>query len=206
MVNFRAIVERFLRRGLRPIVWILVRLNISPNALSFFGFCLVMISVFLFVMDSFVAAGVTFLIGSLFDVLDGELARTGHRVTSFGSVLDSILDRFSEGIVLIAFAWYFADRGETVGVVITMLGMLGSIATSYVRARAEAIGTTCTVGWVTRSERVLIIAVGMFSGQIFLAVSILFLVTTLTVIQRVLHVRSLLVQKDKVSSDKLYDE
>jgi CDP-diacylglycerol--glycerol-3-phosphate 3-phosphatidyltransferase len=165
-----------------------------------------MISVFLFVMDSFVAAGVTFLIGSLFDVLDGELARTGHRVTSFGSVLDSILDRFSEGIVLIAFAWYFADRGETVGVVITMLGMLGSIATSYVRARAEAIGTTCTVGWVTRSERVLIIAVGMFSGQIFLAVSILFLVTTLTVIQRVLHVRSLLVQKDKVSSDKLYDE
>ena len=110
-------------------------------------------------------------------------------MTVFGSILDSFLDRLSEGIVLISFAWYFVDRGETVGALITMLGMLSSIATSYVRARAEAVGVSCLVGWITRPERVLIIAMGMIFGQLLLAVSTLFLLTTLTVIQRIAHVR-----------------
>ena len=189
MRTLRTIIERFIRRGFLPVVSVLFRLNISPNTISVLGFSVVMFSVALFIRGSLLAAGITFLLGSLLDVLDGELARTGGRVTVFGSILDSFLDRLSEGIVLISFAWYFVDRGETVGALITMLGMLSSIATSYVRARAEAVGVSCLVGWITRPERVLIIAMGMIFGQILLAVSILFLLTTLTVIQRIAHVR-----------------
>jgi len=158
MRALRTIIERFIRRGLVPVISVLVRLNISPNTISTLGFLIVMFSVVLFVRGSLLVAGITFLLGSLLDVLDGELARTGGRMTVFGSVLDSLLDRLSEGIVLIAFAWHFADRGETIGVLLTMLGMLSSIGTSYVRARAEAVGVTCIVGWITRPERVLIIA------------------------------------------------
>ena len=189
MRTLRTIIERFIRWGFLPVVSVLFRLNISPNTISVLGFSVVMFSVVLFIRGSLLAAGITFLLGSLLDVLDGELARTGGRVTVFGSILDSVLDRLSEGIVLISFAWYFVDRGETVGALITMLGMLSSIATSYVRARAEAVGVSCLVGWITRPERVFIIAMGMIFGQILLAVSILFLLTTLTVIQRIAHVR-----------------
>ena len=189
MRTLRTIIERFIRWGFLPVVSVLFRLNISPNTISVLGFSVVMFSVVLFIRGSLLAAGITFLLGSLLDVLDGELARTGGRVTIFGSILDSFLDRLSEGIVLISFAWYFVDRGETVGALITMLGMLSSIATSYVRARAEAVGVSCLVGWITRPERVLIIAMGMIFGQLLLAVSTLFLLTTLTVIQRIAHVR-----------------
>ena len=170
MRTLRTIIERFIRWGFLPVVSVLFRLNISPNTISVLGFSVVMFSVALFIRGSLLAAGITFLLGSLLDVLDGELARAGGRVTVFGSILDSFLDRLSEGIVLISFAWYFVDRGETVGALITMLGMLSSIATSYVRARAEAVGVSCLVGWITRPERVLIIAMGMNFGQLLLAV------------------------------------
>ena len=147
-----------------------------------------MVAVGLFIGGVPVAAGLIFLLGSLLDVLDGELARASNRVTPFGAVIDSLLDRISEGALLIAIAWYFADRGEVAGVVITVAGMLGSVSTSYVRARAEAVGMTCAVGWITRPERIIILTLGMIFGQIFASIVILFVLATLTVIQRTAHV------------------
>jgi len=178
---------------------LLIRLQISPNGMSVTGFLVTMVAVGLFVSGMPVAAGLIFLLGSLFDVIDGELARVGNRVTPFGAVIDSFLDRISEGVLLIAIAWYFADRGETASVVITVAGMLGSVSTSYVRARAEAVGTTCTVGWVTRPERIIILTLGMIFGQLFVAIVILFVLTTLTVIQRIVHVHRML-REQKLSS------
>ena len=148
------------------------------------------------------AAGLIFLLGSLLDVLDGELARASNRVTLFGAVFDSLLDRISEGVLLIAIAWYFADRGEVAGVVITAAGMLGSVSTSYVRARAEAVGATCTVGWITRPERIIILTLGMILGQLFAAVLILFVLTILTVIQRTAHVHRMLREQNLPSMDE----
>ena len=142
------------------------------------------------------------MLGSLFDVLDGELARASSRGTPFGAVIDSLLDRISEGVLFIAIAWYFADRGEVVGVVITVAGMLGSVSTSYVRARAEAIGATCTVGWMTRPERIIILTLGMIFSQLFVAIVVLFVLATLTVIQRTAHVYRMARQPNLASMDE----
>ncbi|SVC73815.1 uncharacterized protein METZ01_LOCUS326669, partial [marine metagenome] len=137
--NFRLHVERLIRQALGPVIEFLVRCQVSPNAVSVTGFLVTIVAVGLFIGGVPVAAGLIFLLGSLLDVLDGELARASNRVTPFGAVIDSLLDRISEGALLIAIAWYFADRGEVAGVVITVAGMLGSVSTSYVRARAEAV-------------------------------------------------------------------
>jgi CDP-diacylglycerol--glycerol-3-phosphate 3-phosphatidyltransferase len=167
-------------------------LHISPNAVSVTGFLVTMVAVGFFVVGMPVVAGLIFLLGSLLDVLDGELARTGNQVTSFGAIIDSLFDRISEGVLLIAIAWYFADRGEIASVVITMAGMLGSVSTSYVRARSEAVGITCTVGWITRPERVVILTLGMIVNQVFIAIVVLLVLTILTVIQRIVHVHHML--------------
>jgi CDP-diacylglycerol--glycerol-3-phosphate 3-phosphatidyltransferase len=200
--NFRIQVERLIRQALGPVIQFLVRRQVSPNAVSITGFLVTIVAVGLFIGGAPVVAGLIFLLGSLLDVLDGELARASNRVTPFGAVIDSLLDRISEGALLIAIAWYFADRGEVAGVVITAAGMLGSVSTSYVRARAEAVGTTCAVGWITRPERIIILTVGMISGQIFAAIVILFVLATLTVIQRTAHVHRLVREQNLPSVDE----
>ena len=202
MEIFRIHVERLIRQALGPVIEFLVRCQISPNAVSITGFLVTIVAVGLFIGGAPVAAGLIFLLGSLLDVLDGELARASNRVTPFGAVIDSLLDRISEGVLLIAIAWYFADRGEVAGVVITVAGMLGSVSTSYVRARAEAVGTTCAVGWITRSERIIILTMGMISGQIFAAIVILFVLATLTVIQRTAHVHRMVREQNLPSVDE----
>jgi CDP-diacylglycerol--glycerol-3-phosphate 3-phosphatidyltransferase len=169
---------------------------------SITGFLVTIVAVGLFVGGSPVVAGLIFLLGSLLDVLDGELARASDRVTPFGAVIDSLLDRISEGTLLIAIAWYFADRGEVAGVVITMAGLLGSMSTSYVRARAEAAGTTCTAGWITRPERIIIMTMGVIFDMLFIAVVILFVLATLTVIQRTAHVHRLLREQNLPAIDE----
>lgn len=192
MEKFRNQVERLIRQGFGPAVRLMGGLHISPNAVSVTGFLVTMVAVGFFVVGMPVVAGLIFLLGSLLDVLDGELARTGNQVTSFGAIIDSLFDRISEGVLLIAIAWYFADRGEIASVVITMAGMLGSVSTSYVRARSEAVGITCTVGWITRPERVVILTLGMIVNQVFIAIVVLLVLTILTVIQRIVHVHHML--------------
>jgi CDP-diacylglycerol--glycerol-3-phosphate 3-phosphatidyltransferase len=200
--NFRKQVERLIRQMLGPVIKFLVRLQVGPNTISVTGFLVTIVAVGLFIGRAPVAAGVIFVLGSLLDVLDGELARASNRVTPFGAVIDSLLDRVSEGVLLIAIAWYFADRGEVAGVVITVAGMLGSVSTSYVRARAEAVGTACTVGWITRPERIIILTLGMIFGQLFAAVVILFVLATLTVIQRTVHIHRMAREQHLPSVDE----
>ena len=202
MENFRIQVERLIRQILGPVTQFLVRFQISPNAVSVTGFLVTIVAVGLFVGGAPVAAGLIFLLGSLLDVLDGELARASNRATPFGAVIDSLLDRISEGALLIAIAWYFADHGEVAGVIITVAGLLGSVCTSYVRARAEAVGITCTVGWITRPERIIILTLGMIFGQLFAAIVILCVLATLTVIQRTAHVHRMVREQDLSPMDE----
>ena len=202
MENFRIQVARLIRQALGPVTQFLARCQVSPNAVSVTGFLVTIVAVGLFIGGAPVVAGLIFLLGSLLDVLDGELARASNRVTPFGAVIDSLLDRISEGALFIAIAWYFADRGEVAGVVITVAGLLGSVSTSYVRARAEAVGMTCAVGWITRQERIIILTLGMIFGQIFAAIVILFVLTTLTVIQRTAHVHRMVREQNLPSVDE----
>ena len=202
MENFRIQVEWLIRRVLGPVIQFLVRFQVNPNTVSFTGFLVTIVAVGLFGGGAPVVAGLIFLLGSLLDVMDGELARASNRVTPFGGIFDSLLDRISEGALFIAIAWYFADRGEVAGVVITVAEMLGSVSTSYVRARAEAVGMTCAVGWITRPERIVILTLGMIFGHIFASIVILFVLATLTVIQRTAHVHRMVREQNLPSVDE----
>jgi len=180
--------------------WIggLARTRVTPNALTAAGISLCAGSavIVFFAHENawllYWLAAVTFVIGSVLDILDGALARHGGKATPFGAFVDSISDRVSEGFVLTAIALVFARDGNDLAVGFTIAAMAGSFLVSYARAKAELLGLRGDIGLGSRAERVVVITGGLvFAPWGGLQWAIYFLAATawLTVLQRVLAVR-----------------
>ena len=176
----------------------LIQSRLTPNAISIAGLIGNVIAAVLVIEGAFVWAGVAFILGSLMDTLDGRYSRMSGKGTMFGAFLDSTLDRIEEGLVLTAVAWHFADSGDSLAAAACVFAVLGSLMVSYTRARAEALGVKCEVGIATRPVRVVILSVGLVFAQglwmgdfslLAPAVYLMAILTTLTVLQRVWHVR-----------------
>jgi CDP-diacylglycerol--glycerol-3-phosphate 3-phosphatidyltransferase len=144
----------------------------------------------LVIADHLVWAGVLVLVAGLFDLLDGSLARLTQKVTPFGAFLDSTLDRVSEGMVLAGIAYFVSMQGGRRGAIdaaLVVLALLGSILVSYTRARAESLGVECKVGIMSRPERIILVAIGLFFNVLPYVIYIMLALTVFTVIQRVVH-------------------
>ena len=178
-----------------PAVQLLVRTGITPNNLSWLGFSIAVGAAVLIATGHLFVAGFVVLAAGFFDMLDGALARRTNRVTSSGAVLDSILDRVSEAVLLLGiliFYLFFSDSRSTLGILLVCLALIGSPLTSYIRARAEAIGIECKIGLFTRPERVIVLAVGLLASPInnalIIALAIIVTLSFVTAGQRLFYV------------------
>jgi CDP-diacylglycerol---glycerol-3-phosphate 3-phosphatidyltransferase len=160
------------------------RFGITPNALSLFGFAGNVTAAILVARGELLWAGIVFLFFSALDMVDGAVARATNQATPFGAVFDAVLDRASEAIVLGGCAWYFGDRGEYVQAGVTYAAALGSIAVSYMRARAEINGLTMREGFFRRQERVALLGIGLLTGWLAAAMWALAILSHLTALQR----------------------
>ncbi|MBA3862273.1 MAG: CDP-alcohol phosphatidyltransferase family protein, partial [Solirubrobacterales bacterium] len=143
----------------------LIESRLTPNAISMTGLILNLLAAVLVTQDQFVLAGLSFIVGSVMDTLDGRYSRMSGKGSPFGAFLDSTLDRMEEGVVLAAVASHFAQEGDSLAVAAVVIAVLGSLMVSYTRARAEALGVECKVGLATRPVRVVIISIGLlFAG------------------------------------------
>src|SRR5205823_12354679 len=176
----------------------LIESRLTPNAISLTGFALNLAAAGLVVARLFFLAGIAFIIGSIMDTLDGRYSRMSGKGTPFGAFLASTLDRLEEGIVLTAVGAYFASRHDQVAVAAVVVAVLFSLMVSYTRARAEALGVECKVGLATRPVRVVILAIGLVFAKgaslgnfelLAPAVYVLAVLTAVTTVQRILHVR-----------------
>jgi CDP-diacylglycerol--glycerol-3-phosphate 3-phosphatidyltransferase len=165
----------------------------SPMLVSAFGLAFSIWGAIVVARGGLLAGGIFMLLAGLCDVLDGDLARRLGRASPFGAFMDSLLDRVSE------FAYYggilmyvFLDPNDVpvYEPVVILVALMGSILTSYARARAEGLGIECKVGVIERPERIALLAIGLVAGYKFLmAVMILLAITThVTVVQRIRHV------------------
>jgi CDP-diacylglycerol---glycerol-3-phosphate 3-phosphatidyltransferase len=186
--KIRARLQGYLQQGLAPLIHGLARLQLSPNQISAAGFSLTLIAAGAVSAGYLATAGILFLLGSSFDILDGALARLEQKVTPFGAFLDSLLDRVGEGAMFIAIAYRLALAEQAIAVAAVVLAMLGGMLTSYIRARAEALGIACTLGWVSRPERVLIISAGLIFGLLIEAIFLLAVFNLWTAGQRFFHI------------------
>ncbi len=175
-----------------PVVRLLARTPITPNALTWSGFLVSVGAAVLIATGHLLAAGFVVLVAGLFDILDGALARRTNRTTRFGAVLDSTLDRAAEAALLIGILVMYAGEQSTSGVLVAGVAWLGSLLVSYIRARAEALGLECQVGVFTRPERVVVLALGLllsyFDSALFIALVVIAVLSLVTAGQRVLYV------------------
>lgn len=145
-------------------VLVLARTGVTPNALSWFGFAVILGAAALIGTGHPFAGGFVVLAAGYFDILDGALARHIGRVTPFGGVLDSTLDRLSEAALLVAILFYLENTWWLV--LLVFLTMVSSLMVSYIRARAEGAGIECQRGIFTRAERIIVLALGLLLSGI----------------------------------------
>jgi CDP-diacylglycerol--glycerol-3-phosphate 3-phosphatidyltransferase len=177
----------------------LARTRVTPNALTTAGVSLCLAAAVVVYFEDhdkllfYWLGAFVFVVGSILDILDGALARAGGKTTPFGSFLDSTTDRVGEGAMLGAIALIFARHGNEVALGATIAAIAGSFLVSYTRAKAEALGLRGDVGFGSRAERVVVITAGLVLapwGVLQWAIYLLTVTAWLTVLQRILHVRT----------------
>jgi len=188
-----------IREGARPVAVALGRLGLSPNALTVIGFGISCVAGGLAAGQLWTAAAVVSVVGAGFDMLDGALARATGRMSPFGAFLDSTLDRWGEGIVYAGVAAGCAAAGAPLAALVATLAMSSAFMVSYTRARAEGLGFHGEVGIAPRPERVVILALGLAAAGLSggpaaapwltVALVVLFVLSTVTAVQRISHVR-----------------
>jgi CDP-diacylglycerol--glycerol-3-phosphate 3-phosphatidyltransferase len=147
-----------------------------------------------------VAGGVLVLFAGIFDMFDGAMARVSNTATTFGAFFDSTLDRYSESIILLGLLFYALQRPDLHDIfwpfafeqqwmiAVIYIAVVGSLMVSYTKARAEGLGFECKTGLLARPERVIILAIGLFSGTSIWAVALLAIFSQVTAIERVVYV------------------
>jgi CDP-diacylglycerol--glycerol-3-phosphate 3-phosphatidyltransferase len=171
-----------------PVVRILSKSGITPNALTFINLALNIIAAYVIAVEHFLLGGVLVLVAGLFDLLDGALARFTKQTTRFGAILDSVADRISEAAILCGLLiWYIPQEEASLEIVLIFVVLVGSFLVSYIRARAEGLGWQCQVGLFTRAERVIVLAIGLLVNQIFIALCVVVVFVFITVVQRLVY-------------------
>jgi CDP-diacylglycerol---glycerol-3-phosphate 3-phosphatidyltransferase len=192
--NYTGGVRRLAARGMQR----LARSSVSPNALTAAGVSLCIAAAVLVYFEYrneylfYWLGGAVFVIGSLLDILDGALARTSGKGTPFGAFIDSTTDRVGEGFMLGSIGLIFYRHGNEVALAFAMAAIAGSFLVSYTRARAEALGLRGDVGLGSRTERVVVISIGLGLapwGVLPWAIYVLAATAWITVVQRILYVR-----------------
>jgi CDP-diacylglycerol---glycerol-3-phosphate 3-phosphatidyltransferase len=170
---------------------ILAKTSITPNQLTFIGLLVNCAVAWLIAAGrlNYPAIGILIWVAGFFDALDGSVARLTGRVTVFGDFFDSVLDRYSDSVIYLGILIYFMREGRQELVILSAVAIIGSLAVSYVRAKAESLDQECEVGLLPRTVRVIILGASFCIGQIFWGLLALAVLSPLTVLQRIIYVR-----------------
>ena len=161
--------------------------NINPHLLTIAGLLVNMVAALCLAKGFWVLSGCLILVAGLFDLFDGAVARAFNKATRFGSFLDSVIDRYSDAVLLIGIIWYYVMRSEQGSVLLACIVLMGSALIPYSRAKAEIYLEACNIGIMERAERVILLAVGSLFNEMVLVLWMLAVLTHITVLQRIYH-------------------
>ncbi|MHB2023030.1 MAG: phosphatidylinositol phosphate synthase [Mycobacteriales bacterium] len=185
-------------RVLDPIARLLVRLGWRADAITIVGTLGVVAGALAFYPRGHFLAGTLVITAFVFsDLIDGAVARAGGSSGPWGAFLDSTMDRFGDGAIFATLALWFAGGGHSwLLAAVAIYDLVTGSVTSYIKARAESLGLSCNVGWVERSERLIVILVatgltGIFNLPVLEIIALwgLAVGSTITVGQRLVEVR-----------------
>ena len=194
-----------------PIALALGRLGLTPDGLTLIGFGITAIGAVLLALQLWLAGGLVVFLGGVFDMFDGTLARATGRVSKLGAFMDSVFDRWGEALVYVGLVAGCTRAGFQLGAWLAAAAMASAFLVSYARAKSEGLGFTtgtgmAAIGLMPREVRLIVLTLGLVatglaggvtatldatgSAMIAAALAIIAVGATVTVIQRVLHVRA----------------
>jgi CDP-diacylglycerol--glycerol-3-phosphate 3-phosphatidyltransferase len=206
-----------------PVALALGSIGLTPNALTIIGFGGMVAAAVAAAYQQWLIAGVLVIVFGIFDLFDGALARATGRASRFGAFLDSTMDRTGESLVLVGVAVGFDSSSfASYGVLLAGLAATFAAVVTYARAKAESLGVHGEVGIAPRPERLVILAVGLIVGGLLVsansstcdgcaggaaypvgllvievALAIIALLSAITIVQRLIHVKRQLDQQEK---------
>jgi CDP-diacylglycerol--glycerol-3-phosphate 3-phosphatidyltransferase len=172
-----------------PVARALLGLRLRPNQLSCLGIVCSMAAAVAFAADHRRTAALCLALSGALDILDGALARASGQVSPFGAFLDSVLDRYSDLLVLAGLVFLFMRLNRPEAVAATLLALIGTVMVSYTRARAESVGVDCRVGFMERGERIIVLLAGALFDLLVPAIWVVAAGANVTALQRILHTR-----------------
>jgi CDP-diacylglycerol--glycerol-3-phosphate 3-phosphatidyltransferase len=172
-----------------PLARALLRAHVRPNHLTMVGLGVSILAAGALAQGQLRVGAVLLALAGLCDFFDGSLARLANSVSAFGAFLDSVADRYSDLVVLLGVVLYYHRAADTTGVFLTMGALVGTIMTSYTKARAQSIGVSCEIGLIERPERLILLIAGATFNVLTPAMIALAVLTNLTALQRILYMR-----------------
>jgi phosphatidylglycerophosphate synthase len=151
--------------------------------------------------ERLILGGILIVVGGSFDMIDGAVARLRKVSDSSGALLDSVIDRYSEGAIFIGLAAYFYKTSNfygVLGLLLTFATIIGSFLVSYTRARSEGLAVECNVGLMQRTERLVLLAIGVIANGVLkdvvannfiliIVLAILTIFTHITAVHRLIY-------------------
>ncbi len=190
-----------IKKIFEPVALGMGRLGLTPNGLTLIGFGITVVGAVLLGFQLWLVGGIVVFLGGVFDMFDGTLARATGKVGPLGAFMDSVFDRWGEAIVYLGIAWGGVLAGSDPVAVLAAAAMGAAFMVSYTRAKSEGLGFTAgtgmaAVGLMPREIRLVILSLGLIlagatANLVILsgALGLIALGATLTVIQRIVHVR-----------------
>ncbi|MBM3242633.1 CDP-alcohol phosphatidyltransferase family protein [Candidatus Poribacteria bacterium] len=176
-----------------PVAHVLISLGVTANTVTILGFVINVVAGILFAYERLILAGILLVVGGSFDMIDGAVARMRKVGNSSGALLDSVIDRYSEGAIFMGIAVYFYKSSGLYGILgllLTFATMIGSFLVSYTRARSEGLAVECNVGLMQRTERLVLLAISVIANGILkdLVANNLILIMVLAILTIFTHI------------------
>ncbi|PJF25202.1 MAG: CDP-alcohol phosphatidyltransferase family protein [Phototrophicales bacterium] len=161
------------------------RAGIHPDTITIVGLIVVAIGSAFIASGALQFGGLLLLASLPLDALDGAVARAMQRQDRFGAVLDSTLDRYADGLIFGALAYYFAAQSQPGNLLLALAALMGSFVVSYTRARAGEAGLSVKIGLFSRFERVIALLLALLIPPLLIpGLWVLAVGTNITGVQR----------------------
>ncbi len=219
------------KKAFEPVALFFGRLGLTPNGLTLLGFGITLIAAALAGFQLWLLAGVVVMAGGIFDMFDGTLARATGKVGPLGAFFDSTFDRWGEALTWVGVAAGCMAAGNDLAAVLSILALASAFMVSYARARAEGLGFSpgsglASVGLAPREVRLVVLTVALIltgilggvapwdpadpaagltaagNAPFLLGVGAIFVLATITVIQRVASVRAQALAAERAEASK----
>jgi CDP-diacylglycerol--glycerol-3-phosphate 3-phosphatidyltransferase len=172
-----------------PVARVLLRARVRANHLTVLGLGVSILAGWALAQGRLRLGAALLAVAGLFDFFDGSLARLSGQESDFGAFLDSVVDRYSDLVVMLGILLFYHRAQDFPGAAFTMAALVGTVMVSYTKARAQSIGVGCEIGLMERPERLIVLIAGATFHLLTPAMAVLAVLTNTTALQRIVYTR-----------------